>query len=48
MDFSAGFYSETTTTFAAVSTKGKAQGTLVFEGGTLRTGPKVVVSIKKH
>ena len=36
--------SETTTIFTGVTTKGKAQGTLLFEGGMLKTGPKVVVS----
>jgi len=35
---------ETTTIFASVTTKGKAQGTLLFEGGMLKPGPKVVVS----
>lgn len=34
--------SETTTIFTSVTTKGKAQGTLLFEGGMLKTGPKVV------
>ena len=28
----------------SLTTKGKAQGTLLFEGGMLKTGPKVVVS----
>ena len=36
--------SETTTIFTSVTTKGKAQGMLLFEGGMFKSGPKVVVS----
>lgn len=35
---------ETTTIFTSVTTKGKAQGAFLFEGGMLKSGPKVVLS----